>query len=71
MKYIIVEFFHPIIQKNFRMKEFVYVIKFKRMNLLILIYFITISSYSRVPRPILSACSRHVRHSDSGVEFVK
>ena len=34
-------------------------------------YFTTIRSYSRVPRPIFSACSIQVRHSDSGPEFLK
>ena len=33
--------------------------------------FYLISSYSRVPRPIFSACSRHDFHSLSGVEFLK
>ena len=35
------------------------------------VYLLVISSYSRVPRPIFSACSRQVRHSDSGRELLK
>ena len=35
------------------------------------ILYISISSYSREPRPILAACSRQLFHSDSGVELVK
>ena len=35
------------------------------------LYFTTTISYSRLPSPIFSACSRHVLHSDSGAEFRK
>ena len=35
------------------------------------IYFISMSSYSRLPMPIFSAWARQVLYSDSGVEFSK
>lgn len=34
-------------------------------------YFIVIISYSLVPRPIFSACARHVLYSELGVVFSK
>ena len=34
------------------------------------IFYSLINSYSRLPKPIFSAWSRQLRHSDSGVEFL-
>lgn len=42
-----------------------------RLVLHIISLYISISSYAREPSPIFSACSRQLRHSDSGVELVK
>ena len=34
-------------------------------------FYSSISSYAREPKPIFSACSRQLLHSDSGVELIK